>query len=786
MLETWDDAARWLRERRTAAANPAYAELARRVRDLRVTRDGAAAAAPGRMTVYDCFRDGRRRMDLSLLVDLATVLGTEADELVRWERACFSVQNRLDAARIVSVSEQHPRTPHFVGRDQHLAAVQQDPRHLWLITGMPGVGKTQFALHAAQSLIHQGTARRLLVAHLRGFHPHQPPADGEAMLDELIRVLTGSLASRLDSHQSRQALLAEALARDEVVLLLDDAASVTQVRAIVGEQPCVAPVICTSRVRLDLPEARPVRLEALDPEDSLGLLTSVVSAARVAEDAEAAHQIIEHTSGHPLALDLVARQVNARAWPLADHAQVLATRAMRLHVPESVEQLLVLSVRNLSASADLLLRELASVPCPDLADDAVAALHGPDAAEALAELERANLVQRAADRVSLHDLVRAFAMRRSEEHDPPSARTAMAHRLLEHYLVRVRQALTSIGPGVLPRVSPDSFTPLDGGPEPEDARRWLTAERANLVLLTDTASAQALPGFVSSLGAALCNWFDAAGWFSDAALVQRRALDQAEHRGDGRGAAEAGGLLGAVLVRLGDPAAEEVLASALDHPDIDPYAKVNALTSLAVLRNGQGDLEQALDCCVRALALVESGEVVRPRANLIGNIGVVHVRLGHLAEGAHHHRRAHEAAMAEGDLVMAAVSLANLSPLLLDTDPAAALDAARRAVDLSGQQGATLVLPNALTNAGVALTREGDHAGAVRSHREALDLAREIEDPYMTADILNNLAESHEAAGDVDSARTCAREALDLATGLSDPYTTGRAEELLARTAPSD
>lgn len=69
-LATWDEVASWLRERRVAEGLPTYRELVRRVRDLRVSRGGDASEAPGRATVYDCFKDGRRRMDGELVADL--------------------------------------------------------------------------------------------------------------------------------------------------------------------------------------------------------------------------------------------------------------------------------------------------------------------------------------------------------------------------------------------------------------------------------------------------------------------------------------------------------------------------------------------------------------------------------------------------------------------------------------------------------------------------------------------------------------------------------------------
>lgn len=252
-METWDDVAAGLREMRAAAGRPSYAELARRVGAVRARREGAAATTPHRMTVFDCFKDGRRRMDLGLLADLGVALGLRGRQAREWELACFAVQNQVEASRVVSVAEQLPQTPTFVGRAAELAGLAGDPR-IRLLWGVAGIGKTQLALQAAQRRLQSGEAQRILVADLRGFDPDRAPADGEAMLDELLRTLTGAVTSRLVSPTQRRATLAEELRARQVVLLLDDAVDAAQVSAIVDPATDLD-VIVTSRHRLPLPGA---------------------------------------------------------------------------------------------------------------------------------------------------------------------------------------------------------------------------------------------------------------------------------------------------------------------------------------------------------------------------------------------------------------------------------------------------------------------------------------------------------------------------------------------------
>ncbi|WP_206739352.1 hypothetical protein [Streptomyces sp. L2] len=92
-----DELADLLRTLRAWAGNPSYAELVRRISALRAARGvPAAECAPGRVTVYDCFRTGRRRIDMDLVLDIVTALGAPAPELGRWRRALRGLLCRSD------------------------------------------------------------------------------------------------------------------------------------------------------------------------------------------------------------------------------------------------------------------------------------------------------------------------------------------------------------------------------------------------------------------------------------------------------------------------------------------------------------------------------------------------------------------------------------------------------------------------------------------------------------------------------------------------------------------
>lgn len=90
-VHTWDDLVVQLAALRLERGAPSYGELARRIDLLRAQR-GERHARPGRTTVYDLFRRGRRRLDVVLLLDTVAALGTGPQELAAWRSACRQVE----------------------------------------------------------------------------------------------------------------------------------------------------------------------------------------------------------------------------------------------------------------------------------------------------------------------------------------------------------------------------------------------------------------------------------------------------------------------------------------------------------------------------------------------------------------------------------------------------------------------------------------------------------------------------------------------------------------------
>lgn len=165
---TLDDFAHHLRELRLLAGSPSYTEIARRVVRLRDESHASPwAQRPGRVTVYDVFRTGRRRLDIELVADILATLGRP--ELIPAWRDSY---RRILRER--PLGNARPRITHLlddsgaslVGREEEcwsladsLASQSPGQTAIGLVSGLPGVGKTAVAREVALDV-----ARRLPAA----------------------------------------------------------------------------------------------------------------------------------------------------------------------------------------------------------------------------------------------------------------------------------------------------------------------------------------------------------------------------------------------------------------------------------------------------------------------------------------------------------------------------------------------------------------------------------------------------------------------------------------------
>ena len=124
-----------------------------------------------------------------------------------------------------------PETAEFVGRSEELGLLtgeQGDAPRVSVIEGMPGVGKTALAVHAARIVSGQYPDGRAL-PQLPQPRPGHPSLDAAEALHRLLQMLTGPAAQIPESLSERAALWRAQLSRRRAVVILDDAAGLDQI-----------------------------------------------------------------------------------------------------------------------------------------------------------------------------------------------------------------------------------------------------------------------------------------------------------------------------------------------------------------------------------------------------------------------------------------------------------------------------------------------------------------------------------------------------------------------------
>jgi DNA-binding SARP family transcriptional activator len=328
----------------------------------------------------------------------------------------------------------------FVGRGRELATLDRllgpdRPTTVAAITGTAGVGKTALAVHWAYRVASRFPDGQLYVD-LRGYGAGHP-ADPADVLARLLRTLR--LPSRAIPAETadRSALLRSVLAGRRLLLLLDNAADVAQVRPLLpGTRSCL--VVVTSRDLLAGLVAREgasrIVLDLLAPADAVALLGTLLGDLPPGQQSALA-ALAERCARLPLALRVAAELAASRlGGSPAELVRELADDRRRLELLDAggdgqtaVSDVFSWSFRRLPATAARAFRLLAQQPRReyDAACCATLVATDPDAGrveaaptrddlvsarDTLDLLARAHLLIRLGpDRFTMHDLLRAYA-----------------------------------------------------------------------------------------------------------------------------------------------------------------------------------------------------------------------------------------------------------------------------------------------------------------------------------------------------------------------------------------
>jgi NB-ARC domain len=303
------------------------------------------------------------------------------------------------------------------------------------IGGMPGVGKTALAVHVGHQLANRFPDRQLFLdlhAHTAGQRPMAP----DAALASLLAADGADTRSLPESLEERATLWRDRMAHQQVLLILDNAASSGQVAPLLpGSASCL--VLVTSRRYLgDLPGAVPMLLDILPPEEAQQMFLRL--APRAATEPTQVAELVALCGRLPLAISLLASLFSKhRSWTMGHLISETKTRLLTVTAENrTVAAAFDLSYQDLPTDRQRFFRRLGLHPGVDLDPYATAALAGIPLGQASEHLD-ALYSDRLLDepvyrRYRMHDLIRDYA-RTLAATDPAEERAQALDWLLDYY-----------------------------------------------------------------------------------------------------------------------------------------------------------------------------------------------------------------------------------------------------------------------------------------------------------------------------------------------------------------
>lgn len=615
------------------------------------------------------------------------------------------------ACAAVEVPAQLPARPRgFIGRDAEQSELwtwlddDHRPASLFTLIGGAGVGKTALALHWAHEIAHRFPDGHLAVD-LRGYGP-EDPVPAEQALAGFLRALGTDVEHVPDGLDERAAAFRSQTAERRLLILLDNARDVSQVRPLLpgGSGSLVIVTSRTALTGLVLQEgAHQIALSTMGDDDSRRLLGQLLGPAPSADQLETLADRCAHL---PLALRVAAervRGIGSEDLPtvledledLQDRLDVLDLHATGDQA-SSMRAVFSWSYLGLEPTPAWLFRCFGVAPAHELSLQGLSALAGLElriVRQGVEGLRRAHLVESCGPhRYRLHDLLRSYAIELTEDHEGDTVREACLDRLCRHYLRGVAAALEILMPEEM--TIPEARDLLDADTvrpfsRKTDAAEWLEQELPHLLVTAEHCADGGQPRFAVVLSKLL-----------------RRHLDRSPYLHSAHRLHTAAFLAGR---RLEDLAAQ-------GH-------SLRMLGRVALLRvqleESRELLERSVDCHLRA------GEE-REAAVTRGLLGGAHAYRGDIRGALREHRSSVDTLRALDDPAVC-FSLANWGlahHLLGEADEARRL--LHEAVDISRQRGSPYGESVALLNLTLTYASTGEHEAALDLARRTLRLATRL------------------------------------------------------------
>ncbi|WP_409470590.1 cyclophane-containing RiPP biosynthesis TPR protein HaaT [Streptomyces sp. HC307] len=621
-----------------------------------------------------------------------------------------------------------------------------------VIDGMPGVGKTTFAVHAGHLLSERFPDGQLFV-NLNGHTPGRTPVQaGEALASLLAAagVPTQQIPVGDDVGavtEARAAMWRSRLADKKALLILDNAASYRQLEPLLpGGSGCL--VLVTSRKRLVANEEVVMSVDALPPDHAVELFVRLSGRPADALGRDVVEELVRLCGCLPLGVSLLAARLRHHpSWTAEDlRGRLVAARDRlgELHAGErAVAATFDLSYRDLAPERQRFFRHLGFFPGTDLDPHVGAALGEVSVVVARRHLEALyddHLIdEQPGSRYRLHDLLRDYARGLAAEGEGMDHVQAV-RRVCTYYLAALAVAnghIVRSGAAVPPAPDDTSRVETPALESRADALSWLETERANVLACVRRANGLDLYDLVVRLAAAMAPFLRQAGPWDQAVGLHRTAAEAARHTGDQRAQGDALAELGVVRrFTASYPQAIEALNDAVTAYDAvdDRRGKADALNQLGIVWYLTADNEDAARAQTEALALYRELGDRLGQANALADLGMTHRQMSRFD---------------------------------------AAVEAQSEALAIYRELGDRYGEANSLRDLGVAHCLMGAYDLAARHHQEAFDIYLELDDRVHQAYALNELGVVRRLTADIEGARTAHNQAMTHFTELGERF--GRA-----------
>ncbi len=733
-----------------------------------------------------------------------------------------------------------PETVEFVGRGQELALLAGEhggAPQVRVIEGMPGVGKTALAVHAARTVAPQYPDGMFYL----NFHTHDPGCpslDSAEALHRLLQMLNVPAAQIPGAIGKRATLWRAELSRRRAVVILDDAATSDQIRPLLPEAGgCL--ILITARYALpDLGGAHVVTLDALPTDDAVTLFAQVASPGMVRNQDEAA-TAVELLGRLPLAIQLTAAGL-ARGYPfrLSDLAGELAQPDPGLDgggANPEVTSAFDLSYRALHPDHQQFFRRLGLNPCPLVSLHAAAALGGCTLSEAekacTALLDHHLLAQDRAGQFRFHDLIRGFAAARAAHDDPSPERRKAVDRLLDYYLYSADKADRVLHPFRHRMPASVAHPPVDSPAlgTPEAAARWLESEWRNILQAARHAGEHECQQQCADLTHVLAGFVEIRAYWHEAIEAHTLALQACRELADPARIARASLELSVVQQQTGQHAAALELAGdavviyrslgdgcgqaeALDQIGLANQRAARSREALAYFQEAQTLYAEAGDQHGVADTLSHSGIACwhlgrypdamaqlldalwkyreagdrRGEAKSLNNLGKMHVYAGQYRDALDNYHKALEIFNEIGGAQSQAILYHSIGSVYRNKGSyEEALAACRRALAIYHSIGDLPDEADVLIDIGAIYQGAGCYYEALIHHEKAGMIAAEIGNLSQQVMALRGVADVHRGSGQYGEALECYQTALRLAREIGDPYEEAKLLEGMAETTLS-